>query len=204
MYLDDAAHARELATAVEIVRSLAVESEEQAALQQRILDFCVVHPDALYRSCLDGHLTGSALIVDPSRNATLLIHHVKLERWLQPGGHVDGNGDLAASALREALEEVGIEGLEVCEPAIDLDIHSIPERGDEPAHLHLDVRFLVIAPADAAAKINHESLDARWVKTDDAEGLIASDELRRLVDKGLSIVESPEQFASFSRRTGQP
>lgn len=204
MFLDDEVHANELATAVAIVRSLPVESEAQAALQQRMLDFCAEHPGALYRTCLDGHLTGSALVVDPSRNATLLIHHAKLERWLQPGGHVDGNGDLAESALREALEEVGIEGLEVCEPAIDLDIHSIPERGDEPAHLHLDVRFLVIAPPDAAAKINHESLDARWVSTDDAEGLIASDELRRLVDKGLSIVESPQQLASFTRRSAQP
>ena len=187
--------------AVQMVGSLAVESDEQAELRQQILDFCALHPDALYRTCLDGHLTGSALVVDPSRGATLLIHHAKLGRWLQPGGHVDGNGDLAASALREALEEVGIEGLEVCEPAIDLDIHAIPERGDEPAHLHLDVRFLVIAPPDAAATINHESLDARWVTSDDAEGLINSEELRRLVDKGLAIAASPDTLATFSRRS---
>jgi len=201
MYIDDEAHAIELAAAVSVVRSLVAESDEQAALQQQILDFCATHPDALYRTCLDGHLTGSALVVDPSRNATLLIHHAKLERWLQPGGHVDGNGDLAASALREALEEVGIEGLEVCEPAIDLDIHAIPERGDEPAHLHLDVRFLVIAPPDAAATINHESLDARWVTTEDAEQLIASDELRRLVDKGLAMSGSSDRLALLARRT---
>lgn len=201
MFIDDEAHARELARAVNIVRSLTVESPEQAALQQRILDFCAAHPDALYRTCLEGHLTGSALVVDPSRNATLLIHHAKLDRWLQPGGHVDGDGDLAASALREALEEVGIEGLEVCEPAIDLDIHAIPERGDEPAHLHLDVRFLVIAPPDAAATINHESLDARWVTAEDADGLIASGELRRLVDKGLAIAASTERLPAMTRRT---
>lgn len=200
MSTDD--HPTQLALAVSMVQSLAVESDEQAALQQRILDFCAEHPDALWRTCLDGHLTGSALVVDPSRNATLLIHHAKLDRWLQPGGHVDGNGDLAASALREATEEVGIEGLEVCEPAIDLDIHAIPERGDEPAHLHLDVRFLVVAPADAAATINHESLDSRWVTTDDAEDLIASDELRRLVDKGLDIAGAPEKLAQFERRSG--
>jgi len=200
MFIDDEAHATELAAAVSIVRSLAVESEGQATLQQQILDFCAAHPDALYRTCLDGYLTGSALVVDPSRNATLLIHHAKLDRWLQPGGHVDGSGDLAASALREAQEEVGIEGLEVCEPAIDLDIHAIPERGDEPAHLHLDVRFLVIAPPDAAATIDHESLDARWVTANDVEGLIASDELRRLVDKGLAIAESSEMLGSLARR----
>ena len=154
-------------------------------LQEEILGFCARHPDALYRSCLDGHLTGSALVVDASRPATLLIHHAKLDRWLQPGGHVDGDGDLAAAALREATEEVGIEGLRVCEPAIDLDIHDIPARGDEPAHRHLDVRFLVLAPPGASATINHESLDARWVEIDDPDGLVGSRELRRLVDKGL-------------------
>lgn len=154
--------------------------------------FCELHPDALYRSCLEGHLTGSALVVDRSRRAVLLIHHVKLDRWLQPGGHVDGNGDLAEAALREATEEVGIPGLEVCEPAIDLDIHEIPERGDEPAHLHLDVRFLVLAPPGATPTTNHESLDARWVTGEDPEGLIASEELRRLVDKGLTAAASAD------------
>lgn len=182
--------AAELARAVATVEAMETADPEQAELKQRILTFCAEHPDALHRSCLEGHLTGSALVVDPTRAATLLIHHRKLDRWLQPGGHVDGNGDLAASALREAVEEVGIEGLQVVEPAIDLDIHSIPERGNEPAHLHLDVRFLVIAPPDAAATINHESLDARWVTVDDPDGLIASEELRRLVRKGLAAAMS--------------
>lgn len=206
MFLDDEAHAlelakAELAKAMATVRALPVDSEAQDTLRHRILDFCAEHPDALYRTCLDGHITGSALVVDPTRDATLLIHHAKLERWLQPGGHVDGNGDLAASALREAWEEVGIEGLEVCEPAIDFDVHAIPERGDEPAHLHLDVRFLVIAPPDAAATINHESLDARWVTVDDAEGLVSSDEMRRLVEKGLTIAGSPDALAGLTRRS---
>lgn len=192
--------ANELAKAVDVVSSATVDSDDQVLLQERIVDFCRDHPDALYRSCLDGHLTGSALVVDPSRAATLLIHHVKLDRWLQPGGHVDGSGDLAASALREASEEVGIEGLVVCEPAIDLDIHAIPERGHEPAHLHLDVRFLVIAPAGSTPTINHESFDARWTILDDPEGLIGGGELRRLVDKGLAIAASPERIAGFSRR----
>ena len=189
----------QLAKAVGVISALVV-SGEQAALRKRMLDFCNDHPDALYRTCLDGHITGSALVVDPSRAATLLIHHVKLDRWLQPGGHVDGNGDLAEAALREALEEVGIDGLEVCEPAIDLDIHAIPERGSEPAHLHLDVRFLVVAPNGASPTINHESFDARWVTIDDPDGLIGGGELRRLVEEGLEIAGSPERLAGFSRR----
>ena len=179
--------------------ALVVETDEQGRLRDRMLDFCAHHPDALYRSCLDGHLTGSALVVDPSRAATLLIHHVKLDRWLQPGGHVDGNGDLAEAALREAVEEVGIIGLEVCEPAIDLDIHAIPERGDEPAHLHLDVRFLVLAPAGSSPTINHESFEARWVTADDPDGLITGGELRRLVDKGLGLAAMAGRSALVAR-----
>ena len=171
-----------------------VVGDEQRQLQQRMLEFCTNHPDALHRSCLAGHLTGSALVVDADRGEALLIHHAKLERWLQPGGHVDGEGDLASAALREAEEETGIRGLRVVEPAIDLDIHSIPERGSEPAHVHLDVRYLVLAPAGSEATINHESLDARWVGPDDHEGLIGGAELRRLMAKGL------DRAKEFSRR----
>lgn len=183
---------RELARAVDAVAQVRADSDDQRRLRDRILAFCEQHPDALHRSCLEGHVTGSALVVDPSRCAALLIHHAKLDRWLQPGGHVDGNGDLAEAAVREATEEVGIQGLRVCEPAIDLDIHEIPERGDEPAHLHLDVRYLVLAPPGSAPTINHESFDARWVTREDPERLIASDELRRLVDKGLTIAASKD------------
>lgn len=184
----------ELANAIAAVKAVDVADGDQAALQERIISFCKDHPDALHRSCLSGHLTGSALIVDSGGEAVLLIHHAKLERWLQPGGHVDGEGDLAAAACREAEEETGISGLEVIRPAIDLDIHSIPERGDEPTHLHLDVRYLVIAPPGAKVDINHESLDSRWVTSDDPENLIGSEELRRLVDIGL------RQARALSRR----
>ncbi len=178
----------ELARAIDIIEGADLEGEGQEVLRSQLLDFCHSHDDALYRSCLTGHLTGSALIVDPQTSRTLLIHHRKLERWLQPGGHVDGNGDLGAAALREAEEETGIAGLELLRPAIDIDVHSIPARGDEPAHLHLDVRFAVVAPPDAVVKINHESLDARWVGADDPDGLVTSDELHRLIRRGLAVV----------------
>ncbi len=163
----------------------------QEDARRSILEFCDAHEDALVRSCLEGHLTGSGVVVDPARDAALLIHHRKLGLWLQPGGHADGDGDLAAVALREATEETGIEGLAVVTPAIDLDIHSIPERGDEPAHLHLDVRFLVLAPAGAEpAPDPNETMGARWVRSDDPDGLMASAELRRLVGRALLIARA--------------
>ena len=82
----------------------------------------------------------------------LLLFHAKVQRWLQPGGHADGDGNLARVALREAEEETGIAGLRVLTPAIDLDVHVFHHaRRAEPDHLHLDVRHLVVAPAGAVA-----------------------------------------------------
>ena len=163
----------------------------QENLRSRILQWLDEHDDALYRTCLKGHLTGSAVIIDPTRPATLLIHHKKLKMWLQPGGHADGQGDLAQVALREATEETGLTSLKVLSPAIDLDIHTIPERGDEPEHLHLDVRFLVIAPAGSVASPDEmETMGAIWVSQDDPDGLIASDELRRLIDRAFFVASA--------------
>ncbi len=85
-----------------------------------------------------------------------MLLHTKLGRWFQPGGHADGEGNLAAVALDEANEETGIDGLRLATPAIDLDIHLVPLPGEAP-HLHLDVRYLAIAPPGADAPGNHES-----------------------------------------------
>ncbi len=160
----------------------------QEDARRSILAFCDEHDDALVRTCLEGHLTGSAVVVDPSREATLLIHHRKLDLWLQPGGHADGEGDLGQVALREAEEETGLSDLALVTPAIDLDIHEIPARGDEPAHVHLDVRFLVLAPPGAqAAPDAEETLGAEWVTAADPDGRMASAELRRLVGRALRI-----------------
>lgn len=109
-----------------------------------------------------GHFTGSALVVSADGTRTLLTHHRKLGRWLQPGGHADGDADLAAVALREAQEETGLLGLRI-EPAIhDLDRHWIPERGDEPGHWHYDVRFLVHAGAREDFVVSAESDTLAW------------------------------------------
>jgi 8-oxo-dGTP pyrophosphatase MutT (NUDIX family) len=145
------------------------------------------HPDALQRSCAEGHFTGSALVVDPSRRAILLMFHRKVRRWLQPGGHADGEGDLAAVALREATEETGIAGLEVLRPAVDLDIHQFRAAG-EPPHLHLDVRFVVLAPAGAEPSGNDESEALRWVGVDELDGLGADPGLQRLAEAGLTAL----------------
>jgi 8-oxo-dGTP pyrophosphatase MutT (NUDIX family) len=138
------------------------------ANRAKILAFLDEHPDALHRSCREGHLTGSAIVIDPGSRQVLLLLHAKVRRWLQPGGHADGDGNLARVALREAQEETGIPGLRILTPAVDLDVHVFHSAtSPEPDHLHLDVRHLVLAPPGAVAVTNHESDDVRWVPVDD-------------------------------------
>lgn len=154
----------------------------------RIIDYCRRHPDALVRSCRDGHLTGSALVVDVETRRTLLIHHRKLGRWLQPGGHADGEGNLALVALTEATEETGIEGLKVLVPAVDVDIHAIPARGEDPLHLHLDVRFLVLAPSGSTVRADStETLGAQWIDLD-VPDLTGGSDLSRLAAQARTVL----------------
>jgi 8-oxo-dGTP pyrophosphatase MutT (NUDIX family) len=160
--------------------------DEEAVVAQ-FRAFVASHPRCLSRELAAGHLTASAFVVDASGKRTLLLHHRKLDRWLQPGGHADGESDLSAAALRECEEETGIQGLEV-EPGIfDLDRHRIPERGHEAEHWHYDVRFLVRAPADASAAINDESRAMVWrdiAAVADDHALDAS--IRRMARKWLA------------------
>jgi len=145
--------------------------EAQKTHRQAVLDFIDEHDDALHRSCLVGHLTASAWVIDHSGSRGLIMYHSKIQRWVQPGGHADGDANLAAVALKEATEETGIAGLEVWSEPIDVDIHLFVNRKQtEPDHLHHDLRFLVRAPVGAVEQGNEESEALRWVtgeETDD-------------------------------------
>lgn len=134
----------------------------ESALVAAFADFARAHVDGFERSCRPGHFTGSAWLVSADGRRVLLTHHRKLGRWLQLGGHADGDPDLAAVALREAEEESGLTGLTVEAPVFDLDRHWIPARGDEPGHWHYDVRYVVRAGASEDFAVGPESLALAW------------------------------------------
>lgn len=124
--------------------------------------FVLERADCFERSCEPGHVTGSAWLVDAAGERVLLTHHRKLDRWLQLGGHADGDPDIARVALREAEEESGLRGLIVDAVIFDLDRHRIPARGGEPAHWHYDVRFVVHATGGEAFIASDESHALAW------------------------------------------
>lgn len=168
--------------------------EQQERVRNEMLAFANAHSDALHRSCVDGHFTASALVVEEGSDRFIILFHTKLQKWLQPGGHVDGDANLAANALREAIEETGISGLRVVVPAIDLDIHEVRPPKEAP-HLHLDVRFVVLAPAGSVPVGNHESESLRWVTIGDLRDLGADNGLLRLSSRGLPVARSAQAIS---------
>lgn len=143
-------------------------------------------PDPFCRERLAGHFTGSAWLVSADGQRVLLTHHRKLARWLQLGGHADGDHDLAAVALREAQEESGLPGLSLGSTGIyDLDRHWIPARGEVPGHWHYDVRYVVQAGADERFAVSAESLDLAWCAVHEVAGQDDAS-LRRMAQRWLA------------------
>ncbi|MER5729770.1 NUDIX hydrolase [Streptomyces sp. NPDC002138] len=152
---------------------------DQAALREVYLDHLAAHPDGMWKPCQAGHLTGSALVIDPARGRVLLTLHKKLGMWLQMGGHCEsGDTTLEGVALREAREESGIEtGLTLLPGGpVRLDRHPIPS----PCNWHLDVQYAALAPAGAEAAISDESLDLRWFAYDEVAGVADASVVRLL------------------------
>ncbi|WP_418959027.1 NUDIX hydrolase [Streptomyces tritici] len=159
------------------------EYEGQPELREVYLDHLAAHPDGMYKPCAAGHLTGSALVIDPARGRVLLTLHKKLGMWLQMGGHCEaGDATMAGVALREATEESGISGLTLLTGGpVRLDRHPIPA----PCHWHLDVQYAALAPAGAEAEISDESLDLRWFAYDEVPS-VADTSVVRLLEATLA------------------
>jgi 8-oxo-dGTP pyrophosphatase MutT (NUDIX family) len=168
---------------------------DEVEVAARIRALVEARTDCLARTCFaPGHLTGSAWIVSLDGARCLLTHHRKLDRWLQLGGHADGEPHLEQVALREAEEESGLRHF-MMPPyrgelvPLDLDVHRIPARGAEPEHEHHDVRFLLVADPNLPLCVSEESHDLRWV---------AIDRLRDYTDEP-SVLRLPAKVAAMYR-----
>lgn len=178
---------------LELLERYRAQRPGEAACADRIRSLVASRSDCFSRGCAPGHVTGSAFVVSADGRRTLLVQHRKLGVWLQPGGHADGDPDVAAVALREAREETGLAGLALW-PAggeglpLDLDVHTIPARPGEPEHEHHDVRFLVVAGPDETPVASPESLALRWVELEALAGFGVDEGVLRMARKARGLL----------------
>jgi 8-oxo-dGTP pyrophosphatase MutT (NUDIX family) len=174
--------------------------QDEAGVVDRICALVHEHADCFERSCRPGHITAAAWIVSRDRRRALLTHHRKLDRWLQLGGHVDGEWRVEEAAVREAREESGFRRFELVPIGgalipLDLDVHEIPPRYDahgdvvEDAHEHHDIRFLLMACDDDAICVSDESHDVRWCTPEEVRQLTDEESVLRMLRKALAIFE---------------
>lgn len=152
----------------------------------QMIDFVEANENCFDRELQQGHITGSAWLVDKTLDNVFFTHHKKLNRWLQPGGHSDGDANTLAVAMREASEESGIEDVFIqplVQEVFDVDIHTIPARKNEPEHFHYDVRFILETDSSHPLKISEESNDIAWIATDKIPELINEESILRMLAK---------------------
>lgn len=160
----------------------------ESAVAEQIDALVQAHANCFERTCYPGHITGSAWIVNRSGSHALLTHHRKLGRWLQLGGHSDGDGDTLAVALREGQEESGLVLRPLSNRVFDIDVHVIPARGTEPAHEHHDLRFVFQADTDSDFVVSEESNALAWVPLGSLPDYTDELSVLRLADKFLQAL----------------
>ncbi len=157
---------------------------EEAQTISTFETFINQNADCFERRNKSGHLTGSAWIVNKSYTRVVLVLHGKLNVWIQPGGHADGNSDLIAVAQMEAHEETGLTSLKLLSNNIfDISIHQIPAFGIEPEHHHYDIRYLFKSDLNEPLICSSESHSLSWVKLDEIEQNNSSESILRMVAK---------------------
>ena len=158
--------------------------EGESDTVQRFIDFVSSNVECFERRLKTGHVTGSAWVVNREGTHVLLTHHRKLNRWLQLGGHSDGDSDVARVAFREAREESGLSNIEILsEDIFDIDIHRIPERGEEPEHHHFDIRFSMQAVDSDLYIVSSESHALRWIYLEELHQFTNDESLLRMARK---------------------
>lgn len=174
---------------IDLLHSYYPTAPEEIAFKATMLNFINQYPDCFERSLEIGHITASAWLVNKNSTKALLMHHAKLNRWFQLGGHCDGQADVMAVAIKEAQEESGIKHIApVTSTIFDIDIHLIPANSREQEHYHYDVRFLLQITSDEDVVQNSESKELRWFGKDEP-----------LPTDNPSVTRMFRKWASFQR-----
>lgn len=143
-------------------------------------------PDCFHNNFFPAHITASAWIIDNGLTHMLFTYHKKLNKWLQLGGHADGEENLVNAATREAMEESGLTSVQLADPGIfDVDIHEIPARKDIPAHYHYDVRYLFKADKDEPLIVSDESHDLKWLDINEVAQYNNGCSILRMLEKTI-------------------
>lgn len=169
----------------QLIDEYAARHPAEAETIERFRDFVNGNTRCFERDCWAGHVTGSAWVVDAAGTSVLLTHHRKLDRWLQLGGHSDGDPDTFAVARREAEEESGLSVSPVWASVFDLDVHLIPARKADPAHHHFDLRFAFRVMGGESFQVSDESHDLAWVPIAGIRAYTAERSMLRMADKWL-------------------
>ena len=183
-----------------LLKSYAKRHTNEEKTVDKFIEFVKAFDTCFERSLQVGHITGSAWLLNSTLDSVFLVHHKKLDKWLQPGGHVDGSPDVLTEAIREAVEETGIKKLSPLSANIfDLDIHTIPERDEEPEHFHYDVRFLLQAHDDKFL-ISEESNAGVWLPLDKIKEYSQEESVLRMVRKSprLSNLKECQSLAAIA------
>ena len=165
--------------------------ESEAEIVRRFIEFISLNAGCFDRESREGHVTGSAWVVNSTNTHVLLTHHKKLNRWVQLGGHADGDSDVLRVAQREAKEESGLEAVvPVFDGIFDIDVHSIPENRIEPAHLHWDIRYAFRVVGSEMYSVSEESHDLAWVEIQSIRSVTDEESVLRMASKWRKIKET--------------
>lgn len=164
-----------------------IATAQEIESKNNILSFIKANPNCFDRELEIGHITGSAWLINKTGDKALLLHHRKLDKWFQLGGHADGDSDILSVAIKEAQEESGIQDIElVMNEIFDIDIHKIPANSKEKEHFHYDVRFILQVKSDEDFVSNQESKELRWISKNRHELPTEEESVTRLFDKWIA------------------
>jgi 8-oxo-dGTP pyrophosphatase MutT (NUDIX family) len=168
---------------IDLKKYIPFDSHEKEMVE-KVISLIENTPDCFQNNSFPAHMTASAWIIDNNHTHLLFTHHRKLNKWLQLGGHADGEENLVNAATREAMEESGLKSVRLAAPGIfDVDIHEIPARKDIPAHYHYDVRYLFTADKDEPLIVSDESHDLKWLNINDITQYNGDKSILRMLKK---------------------